>query len=222
MTIQTMVNEVTIYTKNNTYANNVNSFFNIDFEPNANIKEVSKLETSRKDLFRFRRSDDQVEDQNEDEIIEFINKIPNEENMTSMAANIEPYKKDDYAYATKLHNLITMFLPFLSDLSIIQIYKPSEENYAEIIRLRNMVALMGKLMAYRKEIKTVKNEIIQLHETFNPKEDSTTEFWISLSKLLTRRNSVNNDYNYHIILFKRLFELQKQITKANGIIIVDQ
>ncbi|KAM0686611.1 hypothetical protein COBT_002165 [Conglomerata obtusa] len=166
---------------------------------------------------RYRRSKDQIEDQNEDTIKEMINKIPNEEATLKLAINLEPYRKDDYAYATKLHVLITLFLPLLSDLSILEIYKPKEEDILEINRLRNMVVSLAKIINLQKELKELKNEMYLLQQAFNPVTGSTYEYLLSHAKLATKLNNYENNYAREINLFKASLQLKKQLKRnENG------
>ncbi|KAM0686231.1 hypothetical protein COBT_002549 [Conglomerata obtusa] len=191
--------------------NNNNKIFHGDISRPVSVITFNPQKFFENDIYRYRRSNEQVDDQNEDEIMEIINKIPNEEKTILLAANLEPYIKGDYAYATKLHAFITMFLPYLSNLSILDIYEPKDENIAEILRLRNMVKLLAKLMCYQKEIINVKNNIISVQENFDPNVDSTSKYLNFLSDLLTKRNNINNDYSYNAILFKKMLGLQKQL-----------
>ncbi|KAM0686146.1 hypothetical protein COBT_002634 [Conglomerata obtusa] len=167
--------------------------------------------------YRFKKSTNFINDQNEDETSKLIKSLPNEQETISLAANIEPYRIDDIAYATKLHALITMFLPNLFDLSIEDIHKPISENYTEILRLRDMVMYLGKLLTYKNELYKLKNEMDAIKERIEQKKGVEVDNLLLMNNLIIMRDNTDSEFLYYLNLFKQLLFLQKNIRpKDNG------
>ncbi|KAM0686681.1 hypothetical protein COBT_002089 [Conglomerata obtusa] len=125
--------------------------------------------------------------------------------------SLEPFKENDYEYATRMHDFIKKFFGSLTKITKEDIVYFDTDKKEEILRLRELVILRRQLQKFLPENEELNKEIdlYTLHVGKTVEQRSIQEL-VYFDQLITKSLALMKNYYLDFFIFNQLLSIQSK------------